>query len=80
MTKDDKKYNKGIELLRAEKYLEALEIFNQLINDFPQEADYWSERGVVHFHLNKKKESLADMDKAVDLQTHKSYRYSWYRK
>lgn len=74
--KDDKKYNKGVELLKAEKFDEALELFNELLKEFPQNADYWSERGVVYFHMQKKSEALADMNKALELQPQKSYRYS----
>ena len=70
------KYQKGVELLRSNELDAALKIFNELIKDFPQEADYWSERGVTYYHLKKKKEALADMDEAVKLQPKKSYRYS----
>ncbi|MEX2380222.1 MAG: tetratricopeptide repeat protein [Vicingaceae bacterium] len=74
--KDDKKYNKGVELLKAEKFDEALQLFNELLKEFPKNADYWSERGVVYFHMQKKSEALADMNKALELQPKKSYRYS----
>lgn len=74
--KDDKKYNKGVELLKAEKFDEALKLFNELLNEFPENADYWSERGVIFFHMQKKNEALADMNKALELQPTKSYRYS----
>ena len=36
--KDDKKYNKGVELLKAEKFDEALHLFNELLKEFPQNA------------------------------------------
>ncbi len=73
---DIKRFEKGIALLKAEKFKEALVVFNDLIEDFPNSADCWSERGVVHFHLNNRKEALADMDKAVNIEPLKSYRYS----
>lgn len=74
--KNDKKYDKGVKLLKAEKFVEALKVFDELIREFPQNADYWSERGVVYFHMQKRNESLADMNKALELQPTKSYRYS----
>jgi tetratricopeptide (TPR) repeat protein len=73
---NDKKYQKGVELLKSEKFDKALLLFNELIEEFPQNADYWSERGVVYFHMQKKSEALADMNKALELQPMKSYRYS----
>jgi tetratricopeptide (TPR) repeat protein len=76
MNLKDKRYNDGVALLKAEKFEAAITHFNHLINDFPDEADFYSERGVVYFHMKNKKASLADMDKAVELQPLKSYRYS----
>lgn len=76
MDTKEERYQKGIQLLKAENYDQALKVFNQLIKEFPLEADYWSERGVVYFHLKNKTSALFDMDKAVELQPKKSYRYS----
>ena len=76
METKEQRYQKGIQLLKSENYDKALKVFNKLIKEFPMEADYWSERGVVYFHLKNKASSLFDMDKAVELQPKKSYRYS----
>tara|TARA_B100001109_G_scaffold254720_1_gene255279 strand:+ start:8193 stop:8819 length:627 start_codon:yes stop_codon:yes gene_type:complete len=76
MNKQDTLYNKGVKLLKENKLNEALTLFNELVLKEPTNADYWSERGVVYFHLKRRKESLADMDRAVELQPQKSYRYS----
>lgn len=76
MSNYQEKFNKGVELLRVGDFDKSLKIFNNLVQQQPTNADYWSERGVVYFHLNKKKESLADMDEAVRLQPAKPYRYS----
>lgn len=69
-------FQEGVDLLRSGELKSALNIFNRLIDVEPSNADYWSERGVVYFHLNERKNALIDMDKAVALQPHKSYRYS----
>lgn len=76
MSTAEEQYQKGIDQLRNAKYKEALQIFNSLIKEFPENADYFSERGVIYYHLKDKKRSLADMDEAVRLQPKKSYRYS----
>lgn len=76
MITNEKKFEKGVELLRASEYDKALKLFSELIGAEPNNADYWSERGVVHFHLGNKTEALSDMNKAVDLQPEKPYRYS----
>lgn len=72
----EKYHAKAVELLKAGKYTEALEVLNQSIEQFKNNADLISERAVVYLHLGKKKESLKDMDTAVDLEPQKSYRYS----
>ncbi|MFT6200567.1 MAG: Flp pilus assembly protein TadD [Vicingaceae bacterium] len=76
MENDQQKFDKGVELLRAGSFDKSLNIFNELVKANPTNGDFWSERGVVYFHLKKKKQSLADMDEAVRLQPQKPYRYS----
>ncbi len=76
MVELEKKYNEGIRLLKVGNYSKSLIIFDELIKNFPNEADFWSERGVIYFHLQNRNKSLFDMDKAVELQAKKSYRYS----
>ncbi|MBL4709632.1 MAG: tetratricopeptide repeat protein [Flavobacteriales bacterium] len=69
-------FDKGVSLLRAGNFDKALVIFDKLVKQSPKIADYWSERGVVYFHMNRKKEALLNMDKAAQLQPKKPYRYS----
>jgi|SRR5690554_599079 len=71
-----KRFDKGVALLKAEKYEAALKIFDELVKDFPKSAECISERGVVHYHMNNRNKALADLDKAVELEPQKSYRYS----
>ncbi len=70
------KFEKAVQLLKSEDYKGALNLLTELVKEFPENADYYSERGVVFFHVRKKKEAIKDMDKAVELEPHKSYRYS----
>lgn len=74
--KTDKKFNHGVSLLKENQLEKALRVFNELIEHDSKNAKYYSERGVVFFHLQQKKESLFDMDKAVELEPTNSYRYS----
>jgi len=70
------RFIKGVELLKKAEYQKALKLFDGLIKDFPNEADFISERGVVKFHLQDMEGALRDMDEAIRLQPRKSYRYS----
>ena len=70
------RFKKGVDHLKRAEYQLALKIFNDLVNEFPLEADFISERGVVKFHLQDMEGSLKDMDEAIRLQPKKSYRYS----
>ena len=57
-------------------YQQALKIFDDLIYLFPNEANLFSDRGVIFIHLNKKEEALKDFDQAVFLDDTYSYRYA----
>ena len=59
-----------------EDYKEAFRLYSKAIEVLPNDPDVYSARGVVQFHLNRKEESLQDMNKAVELEPHYSYRYS----
>ncbi|KAA3649024.1 MAG: tetratricopeptide repeat protein [Bacteroidetes bacterium] len=71
-----KLFEEGIALLKSGEYQKALVILDKLIVDSPNNASYYSERGVIYFHLKKKQEALSDMNMAVELEPLKSYRYA----
>lgn len=73
---NNNKFEKGIEFLKTGAYQEAIQVFTDLIQEFPNSAEFYSERGVTYFHLKQGKEAIADMNKAVELEPNKSYRYS----
>lgn len=74
--KDSNEYIKAVECLKATDYAEALNWINKAIQKEEQRPDYYSERGVIYFHLEKLDLAIQDMDKAVSLQPDYSYRYS----
>ena len=59
-----------------EDYKEAFRLYSKAIDVLPGDPDLYSARGVVLFHLDRKEDSLLDMNKAVDLEPNYSYRYS----
>lgn len=69
-------YLKGIELMKSGDYTKAFHTFTTAISEFPENADFYSERGVVRFHLSDLNGALADMNKAQELEPDKPYRYS----
>jgi len=71
-TEHEKAYN----LMLEKDYQQALNIFDDLIYLFPNEANLFSDRGVIFIHLNKKEEALKDFDHAVFLEDTYGYRYA----
>ena len=69
-------YLSGIEQMKLGNYDTAFHVFSDAIEQFPANADFYSERGVARFHLNDFKGALNDMDKALELEPDKPYRYS----
>jgi Flp pilus assembly protein TadD len=74
--KENEYYLAGIHQMKLGNYEQAKRIFTQAINAFPENADFYSERGVARFHLNNLKGALADMDQAQQMEPNKPYRYS----
>lgn len=72
----NQKFQLAVEHLKSNRLEKALELMNELIADSPNQSDYYSERGVIFFHMNKKKLALKDMDKAVEIDLENPYRYS----
>lgn len=57
-------------------YKSSIIDFTAVLNKLPEEATIYSERGVSYFHNKQIDLSLKDMDKAVELEPYKAYRYS----
>ena len=57
-------------------YKSSIIDFTAVLKKLPEEATIYSERGVSYFHNKQIDLSLKDMDKAVELEPNKAYRYS----
>ena len=69
-------HEKAYQLLKNQSFQEALVLFDNLVYLFPEEANLYSDRGVLHIHLKNKNEAIADFDKAVELDKNYGYRYA----
>ena len=72
----DKNYVLAIEAMKSGEYETALDLLNKAIADNANNADLYSERGVVYHHLKRNQEALREMEKALVLEPNNSYRYS----
>nr|WKN36046.1 tetratricopeptide repeat protein [Tunicatimonas sp. TK19036] len=61
---------------KLENFEESIQAFDRLINLIPNNATYYSERGVALHWVKSNDLALADFDKAVDLEPENPYRYS----
>ncbi len=69
-------HQKAYQLLKNQSFQEALVLFDNLVYLFPEEANLYSDRGVLHIHLKNKLEALSDFDKSVELDKNYGYRYA----
>jgi len=69
-------YIQALDAINKQEFQKALKLLNKAILKEANSAEYYSERGVVLFHLKRGKEALKDMEKAVNLEPDNSYRYS----
>ncbi|MFT6998293.1 MAG: Flp pilus assembly protein TadD [Cryomorphaceae bacterium] len=67
---------KAIDAYRDKDFENAVYWYSRAISVSPDDAELYSERAVAYFHRKMPKESLADMNKAQELQPQKPYRYS----
>lgn len=68
-------YERGNDYLDNEKYIEALDAFNNAIILDPNFALSWYNKGVCHMWLNKYEEALDAFNTAIDLDPENPY--SW---
>ena len=69
---------RGDELYEAKNYQSALELFDELINKFPNESKAWSGRAAPRTNLNKLFEAIEDCNHAINLDP--SNEEAWYNK
>ncbi len=66
-TTDDTLSRLAAAAVKRQQYAQALRLMGQLIERHPQQAMYYSNRGLVHLRLGQPKAALADCDRAVTL-------------
>ncbi len=54
--------------VKRQQYAQALQLTGQLIERHPQQAMYYSNRGLVHLRLGQLRAALADCDRAITLE------------
>jgi tetratricopeptide (TPR) repeat protein len=60
-------YNKGINNMSNERFLDAIRSFDLALRIDPQYVDAWIKRGYAHFHLGEYTVSIASYDKALEV-------------
>lgn len=71
-----KQFELGKKHMLDGSYKIAMQHFDKAIKKQSDVADFHSERGVALFHLNRKKDALAALNKALMLEPDNPYRYS----
>lgn len=61
---------------KLSNYEAAQACYHRLISDFPDNPDYFSARGVLHFNNGQPAEALKDLNEAARLEPDHGYRYS----
>lgn len=71
-TSDDSNVNdmmrRGIRLMGAQSYADALEIFDRMVKYAPEFAEGWNKRATVHYMMGNFTESVADIQKTLALE------------
>ncbi|MBM3533810.1 MAG: tetratricopeptide repeat protein [Alphaproteobacteria bacterium] len=71
-TSDDSNVNdmmrRGIRLMNAQSYDQALDIFDRMVKYAPEFAEGWNKRATVHYMLGNFTESVADIQKTLALE------------
>jgi len=72
----DALYTRAICYRKIGEFEKSIDDFTAILKRLPNEPSLLSERGVSHFHNKNIKAAMKDMDKAVELDPKKPYRYS----
>ena len=60
-------YNRGLNLLRAEQFIESSNVFSTLIKRMPDLAIAYKSRGAAYYHLERFELAKKDLQKAMTL-------------
>jgi len=69
-------YAKARKKYEAGQYADAVYWYTRVISVDAKDAEIYSERGVAFYHLGDLKQSLADLNRARDLEPENPYRYA----
>lgn len=58
----------GVTRMNYNRYADAMLIFTQLIENFPDYAEGWNRRATLHYVLGNFEESIADIEKVLALE------------
>ena len=58
----------GVTRMNDNRYADAMLIFSQLIENFPDYAEGWNRRATLHYILGNHEESIADIEQVLDLE------------
>jgi len=72
----NKTHKQADEALKKGNFEKSIELYSKALKESPYECNILSDRGVAYLHAKQKDKSLADFDRAVELQPDYSYRYA----
>ncbi|NKB35049.1 MAG: tetratricopeptide repeat protein [Pseudomonadales bacterium] len=58
----------GVTRMNYNRYADAMLIFSQLVESFPDYAEGWNRRATLHYILGNYEESIADIEKVLELE------------
>lgn len=58
----------GVTRMNYNRYADAMLIFTQLIENFPDYAEGWNRRATLHYVIGNYEESIADIEKVLELE------------
>ncbi|MBP9015911.1 MAG: tetratricopeptide repeat protein, partial [Candidatus Atribacteria bacterium] len=62
-------FHQAFSLIREQKYPEALEIYNAIINLLPHHPVAYAQRGNVYYYLGDIDKAIDDYSKAIELES-----------
>lgn len=72
----NKTHQKGHEALKNGDINKAIHLYTKALQDYPNDCNLLSDRGVAYLHANDKVKCYADFDAALKIQPNYSYRYA----
>ena len=58
----------GVQRMNANRQSEAMIIFSQLVENFPDYAEAWNRRATLHYILGNYQESIGDIERVLSLE------------